>query len=209
MQTDMSFKHVALILIDYQHIFMDVQRRQGVPTTLETFPDIPNKVQNLISTAKSSGIDIIHVHANYTGTTCSWIETMKSVTGADNYPDIIPDDNGGHGSAMPWASPSPGETIIRKNTFDCFLGTELENVLKEKGKKLLVFAGVATSCCVLFSVNGAFARGFRTAVVGDACGEALKERHDGCLKTYGSYLFHNITTEGFLNFVKSQLKHLS
>jgi nicotinamidase-related amidase len=105
-------------------------------------------------------------------------------------------------SVMPWAAPAAGELVVVKHTWDAFLGTPLEAELRGRGKRRLVFAGVATSCCVLFSVVGATLRGFNTAVVTDACAEPDVAASARCLEQFGQYAFHSLLTANFLDFVR-------
>ncbi|KAF2837438.1 Isochorismatase hydrolase [Patellaria atrata CBS 101060] len=60
--------------------------------------------------------------------------------------------------------------VVGKNTYDAFLNTELEGLLRERNVKRVVVTGVLTDCCVDTSARAAFNRGFETWVVRDAVG---------------------------------------
>jgi nicotinamidase-related amidase len=65
--------------------------------------------------------------------------------------------------------PAGGETVVEKNFPNSFRGTSLEGVLKEKGIKSLVVAGMMTHMCVDASVRQAADLGYKVTLLGDAC----------------------------------------
>lgn len=75
--------------------------------------------------------------------------------------------------------------MIAKNTYDAFINTNLEDILKEQKVKRVVVCGVMTDCCCDTSARSAFNRGFETWLVEDACGTANETRHRAALKGFG------------------------
>ena len=70
------------------------------------------------------------------------------------------------------------ETDLRvdsKRTFDAFLGTPLELLLRFMQRDTLIFAGCNTNTCVLATTFGAYNRGFRAIVVSDCVASAYGE----------------------------------
>lgn len=78
--------------------------------------------------------------------------------------------------------PRDGDMVIEKNTYDGFLYTDLERILRERGVKDVYICGVATDICVQHTAFGAFARGFKVHVVRDACAGTSREEHERALK---------------------------
>lgn len=72
-------------------------------------------------------------------------------------------------------------TTVQKNTYDAFIGTELESVLTERGVERVVVCGVMTDCCVDTTARGSFNRGWETWVVEDACASANRKQHESGL----------------------------
>jgi nicotinamidase/pyrazinamidase len=64
--------------------------------------------------------------------------------------------------------PQGTDIIVRKSTFSAFYGNDLDKVLKRLGVRKLVFTGVATSICVLYTVADAVMRNYEVDVVKDA-----------------------------------------
>jgi nicotinamidase-related amidase len=73
------------------------------------------------------------------------------------------------GSALkPGFTPLPGELFFQKNVNSAFIGTDLEQKLRQLGVEDLVFAGFITDHCVSTTVRMAANLGFRVQVVADA-----------------------------------------
>jgi nicotinamidase-related amidase len=66
-------------------------------------------------------------------------------------------------------TPAAGEAVIPKNTNSAFIGTKLEQHLREHSLETLVITGVSTNNCVEATVRMAGNLGFRTYLVADAC----------------------------------------
>jgi nicotinamidase-related amidase len=75
--------------------------------------------------------------------------------------------------------------IIAKNTYDAFLNTNLEDVLKAKNIERVLVCGVMTDCCCDTTGRSAFNRGFETWLVSDATGSANTTQHQRGLKAFG------------------------
>ena len=59
------------------------------------------------------------------------------------------------------------EYVNGKQGFNAFAGTSLDDVLKEKGIKRLLLAGMVTSLCIDSTGRAAYERGFRVTVLSD------------------------------------------
>lgn len=60
------------------------------------------------------------------------------------------------------------EPLVHKRYGDSFEGTNLEDVLAERGVGHLVVTGAQTDMCIRSTLHGAFARGYDVTLVGDA-----------------------------------------
>ncbi len=76
-----------------------------------------------------------------------------------------PDQPGWH--LLPWLDARAGDHIIRKQSCDAFLHTELEPYLRTIGIDRLIITGCATDYCVDTTVRSALARGYRTVAPAD------------------------------------------
>jgi len=78
-------------------------------------------------------------------------------------------------------APAPGEPVLRKTTYDAFLGTPLDSILLDRGVSQVVVTGVLTHMCVETTARAAFCRGFEVYVPVDATASSSEERHLGSL----------------------------
>jgi len=174
----------ALIVVDVQKDFFS-----AIPAVQESFPNFDQRVRRLISFARDTGIDVIHVRAVY--------EPDISISPWTKYWAELNPDKKTKVVETPeeFAVELSNEKVVIKHTFDGFLNTDLDSYLKSQGKQYLVICGLVTSCCVLFTTSGAFLRGYRTVVVKDCCGDRTVEKHDNVFNVYGAYMFRTTSVE--------------
>jgi nicotinamidase-related amidase len=69
----------------------------------------------------------------------------------------------------PLVAPADGEPVLQKAEPNSFVGTMLEEQLRDAGVEELTVVGMMTSMCVDSTVRAAADRGFTVTVVHDAC----------------------------------------
>lgn len=87
--------------------------------------------------------------------------------------------------------PILGEIIIQKSVNSAFIGTNLEEQLREKGCKSVVIVGLTTNHCVETTTRMAGNLGFSTYLVSDATATFNRKGLDG--KEYSAEDIHNMT----------------
>ncbi len=75
--------------------------------------------------------------------------------------------------------PQNGELLFQKHVNSAFIGTELEQQLRERGYDTLVIVGLTTPHCVSTTTRMAGNLGFRTFIVSDATAAFDIVGHDG------------------------------
>ena len=80
------------------------------------------------------------------------------------------------GELMEELVPEPGELFVIKPGYSGFHGTELDDLLRERGETALDVAGTATEMCVFQTATDAVRLGFAVAVLADACA-SVEDRH--------------------------------
>jgi len=78
-------------------------------------------------------------------------------------------------------APAAGEAVLRKTTYDAFIGTGLEDLLHHRGIEQVLVTGVLTHMCCETTARAAFCRGFEVYVAADATATSGEERHLGSL----------------------------
>jgi nicotinamidase-related amidase len=74
-------------------------------------------------------------------------------------------------------APAAGEAVIPKTTYDAFIGTELEQHLRERGIEQVLVTGVLTHMCCETTARSAFCRGFEVYVAADGTASSGEDRH--------------------------------
>ena len=64
--------------------------------------------------------------------------------------------------------PEAGDYIVKKQKYNAFMETDLENILKTRGVRFLLFAGTATNVCVESTIRHAFFLDYFPILVSDA-----------------------------------------
>jgi nicotinamidase-related amidase len=83
---------------------------------------------------------------------------------------------------VPELAPQPGEPIIDKPGKGGFYATDLDQILRRRGIRNLIFGGVTTDCCVLTTLRGANDRGYECLLLEDCCAASDVGNHEAVIK---------------------------
>jgi ureidoacrylate peracid hydrolase len=97
------------------------------------------------------------------------------------------------------AQPRPGEAVVVKKRYDSFENTGLERILRKKGIRKLIVAGVLTNVCVESLVRSAFDKGFEPIVIKDATSSYSKKLHTASLETMERHFAEVLSSAEFLS----------
>ena len=73
--------------------------------------------------------------------------------------------------------------VVAKNTYDAFMDTDLDAVLKGREVERILICGVMTDVCCNATSISAFCRGYETWFLSDACWTDNTEQHERALKS--------------------------
>ena len=150
-------KNPALILID-------VQKGFDLPFWgSRNNPEAETNIAKLLSVWRSRDLPIIHVKH------CS--VSPKSPLHPDQPGNAFKDE----------AQPLPGEQLFTKTVNSAFIGTGLEDYLRENKLNSLVIVGLTTDHCVSTSTRMAGNLGFDVILVSDATATFEREGFNGAM----------------------------
>ena len=137
----------GLIIIDMQRDYFP-----GGKMELVGADEASAKAHDLLAAFRESGEPLVHVRHEFAEADAPFF--VAGSPGAEIHPAV---------------EPLPGETVITKEEANAFLGTGLEDLLREKDIDEVVVCGMMTSMCVDASVRAATDLGFKATIAADAC----------------------------------------
>jgi ureidoacrylate peracid hydrolase len=89
--------------------------------------------------------------------------------------------------------PEPADLVVTKHRYSAFYGTHLDILLRARGVRTVLLAGVATDVCVGVTGFDAFHRGYYVVLLKDACTAPNTFVHDAAVET-ASHAYAVIST---------------
>lgn len=171
----------ALLVIDMERDFVDAGAVQETPGGRAIVPAI----NRLIGWARRHGMPVIFTHEMH--------RADHSDYGIELEFDPVHCLEGTPGCELTdGLDVQPGDYRIRnKRRYDCFVGTDLDLLLRARGIRNLVCCGVTTHCCVMSTVYSARNLDYRVIVPTDAVA-AVSAAHQAaallCMSDVFAYL---------------------
>ena len=175
-------RHTALLVVDMQNDFCGsggyierVMKRDASPCA-----KVADRVGELVALARGAKAPVLWLRANYepAGLPASMRSRLIEQGIIDGC--CIP---GSWGYDWYGVCPESQEPVIDKRSYDGFVGTPLEEVLRGKGIRTIVFAGVQTNICVEATLRHAHALGFYCVVAEDCVASHTPPAHEMTLST--------------------------
>ncbi len=94
-------------------------------------------------------------------------------------------------------APGEDEIVLRKNSSNVFISTNIDYLLRSLEKRQVIICGVITDQCVESAVRDACDLGYLVTLIPDACATYTQERHDSSVQAIKGYC-RQISTEGLL-----------
>jgi nicotinamidase-related amidase len=183
---DLIVGRAALLVIDMQHDFLD----QGVPLEAAGGRDIVPAVAAVVAAARNAALPVIFTQeAHRPGRVDSGREADPGMGkdhwyagGTDQVP--LPEHcvEGTHGiEIVDEVGLMPGDLRISKRRYNCFLGTDLDLLLRGLKVETLLVTGVDTNVCVLWTVGEGFQLDYHMRVLEDCVAGTSPEEHEAAL----------------------------
>jgi nicotinamidase-related amidase len=129
--------------------------------------------------------------ANIAALIAGWRKTQRPIVHIQHHsllPESVLHPSHPGVKVKPEAEPLAGEPVIYKSVNSAFIGTDLEQRLRDMGAKTLVIVGITTDHCVSTSTRMAANLGFANYIVSDATATFERVGPDG--KRYSAELMH-------------------
>ncbi len=166
----------ALILVDYLKDFTTPEGRVYYPEA----EAVIDKTAELLAVARRSGCLVVFIRHSYRkdkpdANLSSMRPCCIEGTAGDEIDPRLPIDE-------------KKDYVLVKRRYSAFFGTDLDLVLRERGVKNLIVAGLKTNNCVNATVLDAHYRAYNTTVVADCTATNDKEAHRIYLRDMERYL---------------------
>lgn len=212
----------AVIVVDMENDFGSkggMMDRAGIDISM--IQKVINPTAKVLATAREAGLKIIYLKMGY--------HEDLSDLGSEESPnrvrhllvhvgDTIKTPNGSKGRILirdnwgtdivPELMPQRGDIVIYKTRFSGFYKTELDSILKQLGKKYLIFTGCTTSVCVESTVRDAMFRDYSSIVLEDCTAEPIgydlpRSNHDASLLVIQRVLGWVSNSNEFIKAIKT------
>jgi nicotinamidase-related amidase len=167
----------ALLVIDLQEAIVNPD--YGEIAVPEAYRQVP-RVKELIACCRATGVKVVY----------TLVTTARDVTPADLYSFLPPVDRGLLGEGTSGAQlyheivPEPGERVIAdKHTYDAFLGTCLDAVLRAQEVRTVIICGAQTNFCCETTARSANCRGYHVVFGADVTAADSALAHEATLRT--------------------------
>ena len=173
--------HTALLAIDVQNDFCapggHTESRLG--RDVADCQAVVEPIERLAAAARRAGVPVVWIKADYDRAYLSPpIHARQVARGMEKAYCV----SGTWGAGFYRVSPEDGDLVIEKHRHSAFAGTELDQVLRDRGVRTVAVAGVQTHVCVESTLRDASARGYYVVVASDCVGSYDRDLHDKTLR---------------------------
>jgi nicotinamidase-related amidase len=141
------------------------------------------RTANVLQGARAAGIPVIYTRVCFRPGYPDLIVNTPLFKAAAEQTAMI---DGSHGaSIIAELAPQAGDIVVDHRRVTGFYGSDLSIILKSRGIKTLVLAGVATNLTVEGTAREATNEGYNVIILADCCTAASAEIHRASLETLG------------------------
>lgn len=171
--------HAALLVVDVQNDFLSEGgffQRAGYDLS-NVQRSVP-PLLHLLDHARRAEVTVVFIQAIYDPHVLSAPMRERNRRRNLEMPRCL---TGTWGADFYMLRPQSGEPVIIKHRYSAFAGTELEAVLRGRGIRSLLLAGVSTDTCVESTARDGYFLDFYITLVADCCGALSEADHQGTL----------------------------
>ena len=174
--------NAALLVIDVQNDFVaDGGFFDKIGADVKTVQKSMPNLERLVGQSRQAGVPVIFVQAIYDPQYLSAPMRERNQRRTVEMPRCL---TGSWGADFYSVRPAPGEPVVIKHRYSAIINTELDTLLKSRGIRSLLLAGVATDTCVESTGRDAYFIDYYVTIVSDCCGAASESDHLGALKRF-------------------------
>lgn len=187
-------EHTALIVVDMQNdYFHEGGYYEKLGIDLSMIHAIVPPTQRLLEAARSAGVFVVYsmhtIMPGFRSDSDVWLGIharagLKSLDQEDFY---CLDGSWGQ-QIVDELDPQRGDHVMKKYRSNCFVGTELDTLMRSNGLRTLVATGQVTNGCVENTVRMARDIDYHAVLVRDAVASTNEAKHDATMTNLGDRL---------------------
>jgi len=182
--------HTALLMIDMQNDFV---HDEGVfvkdfgKTNRSIKPIVP-QCRKLLSAARAAGVAVVHLRVIN--------DLLRNPLGWHNFwgPPSCTIEGTWGAEFIEELKPLEGEVVVTKYTYDGFVGTQLDAILRKTAIKTIVLAGIDSDVCVRDTAAHGFAIGYTPVFASDAMAADNETAHAGVMQSLAEHYGKVVST---------------
>jgi nicotinamidase-related amidase len=183
---------MAVTKIDERAALVVIDLQKGITAMVapDLMAEIIGRAAELAKAFRERGLAVVLV--NVTGGAPGRTEVVRpKMTFAPDWAELVAE-----------LGQQPGDVLITKERWCAFIGTRLDEALRERGVTQIVLAGVATSVGVESTARSAYDLGYSVALVVDAMTDRDAEAHRYSVEKIFPRLGETDTTENVLKLLR-------
>jgi nicotinamidase-related amidase len=196
-KTDPNYSSSALVVWDMQY---------GIATRAFNFDVIVRQIREMLDVFHKAGKPVIY--SQHTGLPYEYMSRYMIASlerkGLDPKKGGFLQEGSHEWEIVKELSPDKGDLVLRKYTASFFVGTILDQILRNRRIETLILAGVSTEAGIEGTARHASYLGYFPVIVADAVGSFDREAHDASLKLMAR-IFEVQTTQSIRTKVESAL----
>jgi len=172
-------------------VVIDLQKGITAIPTAQPMAEVVGRTAQLASAFRERGLPVVLV--NVAGGAPGRTEVVRpKMTPPPDWAELVPE-----------LGQQPEDVLITKQRWGAFIGTRLDEVLRERGVTQVVVAGVATSIGVESTARSAYDHGYNVALVVDAMTDRDADAHRYSVEKIFPRLGETDTTENVLKLLRA------
>jgi len=196
-------RHTALLIIDMQYlnahpdygvakIAKERNRFDSLGYLFETLPSTIQNIQRLQKGFREAGIEVIFIKIQ------SYTQDGRDLSPSYREKGLFAPPGSKEAEILEELTALPNEMVLTKLSTGAFTSSPIDAVLRYMGIGSLVITGVNTNYCVENAVREGCDRGYKVALVSDACTTVVEGHHTTTLEELDNITCKVMSTDDVL-----------
>ena len=174
--------HAALLVIDFQNDFVaDGGFFDQIGADVKTIQRVVPPLAQLVDRAREAGVLVVFIQAIYDPQYLLAPMRERDLHVGARMPRCL---MGSWGADFHVVARRANEPVVIKHRYSAFANSELNDLLKRRGIRSLLLAGVATDTCVESTGRDAYFIDYYVTLVADCCAGAAERDHRVALERF-------------------------